>query len=351
MRKYEQIGRLLKTRVRHGDYYLNEVPPERALAAEMGVSYMTARRAVQALIDDGYLFRQSNGRLAANPAISAEDKTIQVAVLLIGGILPNWGSYELEAAARKAGVRLRSVLANHWEDPTLIDAVNSFNGAFLFPSTTAMQPSTQVIQKLSNARKPVIILDADWSDKGFPSIQPFPPTALAGAMDYLASLGHTKIDCLNVQPIDATGLLRIEQWQTWQAQHSALGELFNLNFQGLVYEMAHAFMKARLEEGYRPEAILCITVPAAIGSSRALCDFGIMPGKDVSLIAVNGEEVAEFVRPSITAIERASLTPPLVKCMKWLAAGEKWSGPLNVETDEPQLVIRESTIPPRLASH
>ncbi len=263
MRKYEQIGRLLKTRVHHGDYFLNEVPPERALAVEMGVSYMTARRAVQALIDEGCLIRKSNGRVAVNPTVSTDEKSGQIAVIMFGPMSSITLARELNLAAQKEGARLRSVLVHHLDDPTVVNAVNRFHGSFLIPSSVPVQTSEQVLNKLRSARRPVVILDADWSDIGFPSIQPFPPVAINTAMEYFATIGAKKIDCLNVQPIDATGLLRIGQWQAWQQQHGGQGELFNLNFQGMIFEMAHAFMKSRLEDGYRPEAILCITTPCS----------------------------------------------------------------------------------------
>ena len=338
----------MKTRVRHGDYLLNAVPPERTLATEMGVSYMTARRAVQVLIEDGYLVRQSNGRLSVNPCVGLEEKSFQVAVLLMGGTSANisWLSYELDVAARNAGGSLRSVLLHHWDDPTVLEAVNKFQGAFLIPSSTPLQPSQQLLNKLKAAEHPVIVLDADWTSHGFLSIQPFPPATISSVMDYLASLGSKKIDCLNVQAIDATGMLRIAQWQSWQDHHGCSGELFNVNVQGSYYELAHDFMRSRLEAGYRPQAILCITAPAAVGASRALADFGIKPGVDVSLCAINGEGLAQFVQPSVTALEPPCLTRALVRTMKWLATGEKWSGTLLIDAGQPDLVIRESTIKP-----
>src|SRR5688500_4601321 len=64
--KAEQIQKILELRVNHGDYQGRELPTERELAVELGVSRATARKAVQRLIDRRVLERRPNGRVAMN---------------------------------------------------------------------------------------------------------------------------------------------------------------------------------------------------------------------------------------------------------------------------------------------
>ena len=66
--KYLQITESIKRQIRNGDYLIEKVPSERKLADSFGVSYMTARRAVQQLIEDRFFLRCENGRLAIGPA-------------------------------------------------------------------------------------------------------------------------------------------------------------------------------------------------------------------------------------------------------------------------------------------
>ena len=66
--KYLQITESIKRQIRNGDYLIEKVPSERKLADSFGVSYMTARRAVQQLIEDSFFLRCENGRLAIGPA-------------------------------------------------------------------------------------------------------------------------------------------------------------------------------------------------------------------------------------------------------------------------------------------
>ena len=58
MRKCSQVVDLLRSRIAQGDYALKTFPAERQLAAETGVCYMTARRAVKDLVESGLWIRQ-----------------------------------------------------------------------------------------------------------------------------------------------------------------------------------------------------------------------------------------------------------------------------------------------------
>src|SRR5476649_2533589 len=81
MSKYAIIADLLRTRIAQGDYALNTIPAERQLAAETGVSYMTARRAVKELLSDGWIVRAPNGRLEIGRNKTSTDAPRQIAVL------------------------------------------------------------------------------------------------------------------------------------------------------------------------------------------------------------------------------------------------------------------------------
>ena len=76
--KYLDVADRLAARVRNGDYNLAELPAERELAAQTGVSYATARKAVQHLVEKRVLRRLPNGR--ATPSAGG-DKAAQIAFL------------------------------------------------------------------------------------------------------------------------------------------------------------------------------------------------------------------------------------------------------------------------------
>ena len=59
---------VIKRRIREGDYFVDSIPGERRIAEETGVSYMTARRAVQQLLEEKVLIRQARARSKCTPS-------------------------------------------------------------------------------------------------------------------------------------------------------------------------------------------------------------------------------------------------------------------------------------------
>ena len=62
MPKYLEVAEILKSRVLHGDYLVSPMPGERKLAEEIGVSYMTARKALKHLVETGVIAREEDGK-------------------------------------------------------------------------------------------------------------------------------------------------------------------------------------------------------------------------------------------------------------------------------------------------
>ena len=65
MPKYLEIAELLRSRLARGEYPAGKLPPLRKLAADMGVSYLTARHAVKTLKEAGW-----NRTRAARPLVA-----------------------------------------------------------------------------------------------------------------------------------------------------------------------------------------------------------------------------------------------------------------------------------------
>src|SRR5580765_6349094 len=65
--KFKHVMSVIERRIRKGDYLLNPIPGERKIAEETGVSHMTARKAVTALLERKVLIRRPNGSLEISP--------------------------------------------------------------------------------------------------------------------------------------------------------------------------------------------------------------------------------------------------------------------------------------------
>src|SRR4249919_880335 len=107
--KYTEVMSVIKRRIAEGDYLLSSIPGERRIAEETGVSYMTARKAVQGLLDEQVLTRGPTGALDVHPKYAKREKPAEV--VLLYPAYPSTYLTQLRGLvsdfADKRGIRLR----------------------------------------------------------------------------------------------------------------------------------------------------------------------------------------------------------------------------------------------------
>jgi DNA-binding LacI/PurR family transcriptional regulator len=349
--KYISIAERLSRRIRAGDYHLQPLPAERELAAEVGVSHATARKAVQRLLDKGLLFRLENGRLSVNRGNRSARKVDQQIVLLA----PAWESNEVtrwQIAATQLCSRfhcsLRVVHYAHWDDPLLLGSLERFDGALFMPIPEAMPDS--FLPSFLQIRQPVVVLGRDWTEHGVPSMRLYRPALVQKLLDHMASLGHQIIDCFNVQPTDSIVTSLIAQWDIWRAARQMPGRLIDEPVPAYTETISAAYdvTARRIRAGeFDCTAMLCITERMAAGAMRAMADHGIRPGHDVAVCTVDDGARAEYSIPSLTSLESPDPKPYLAICLEWMLAGKErqWRGPLLVQPEDLGLAVRQSTVP------
>ncbi len=346
---YRKVAKTIRNRILHGDYALKPIPSERHLALELGVNYMTVRRGLQILEEEGLLFRDANGRKKVKPLEQGVKKHLNFAFVspaLASHALEVWRS-AIEKAAVARGCRLRPVLFVHWDDPILKDVLEGFDGIFLVP---VAEPVTDIaLERLRNSQHRVVVVDHDFSRYGIPSLRLFPPVFIQRMLDHVAERGHSCIGCFNTQPSDQEVFERIGQWRLWMAAHGYSGRMINeaIPPQGDPTEHAYEVMNKLLESSPAPEetAWFFTTAPAALGATRALLDHGLQPGRDVLTCVANGEGMASMLNPPITALEPVDPIALVSIAVDWMRTGQHWQGPLLLQPSEIPLVIRESTQP------
>jgi len=345
MTKSNQLSSLLKKRIINGDYALKVLPPERQLAKENNVSHMTARRAVQTLLDDGILVRNISGRLSVNRDRDSETNSLKFAFLLPDFETPASNPYRraLDQVSDEFG-KVRPVYYLHWDDPLISDALEGFDGIFLLPSSEPMPPS--VMMRFAKSKHPVVAVSQDLTAYGIPSIYLMPPIFVQRLLDHLEEQGCRRIGCLNVQPHDVIVERRIEQWQLWMAAHHFEGPLLDEPVEpyGDTFASAYDYTRRLIASGKLDvEALLCITAGAAVAAVRAMHDAGVRPGPDIAVCSVVGENIAAYTVPSITTLEQSDPAPYMLKCLNYMSSGGPWIGPLLMQPAEVHLLVREST--------
>lgn len=343
MDKYKQISELLEKRISHGDYFADELPTENNLALEIGVSRMTARKAIMHLIERGVVIRKENGRLACPPGRKAEVN--QVALLA-----PAWPSmefqiwrFELERAAMEEGIGLRPIDYVHWDDPAIIQTLEGFGAVFLLPA--GGQIPRLVLDRLRHHPR-VVVLGQDLSTHGLISINLFPPAHINKLLDLLRDAGCRRIDCLCAQPFDDTTDARIRQWRLWLRLTQSEGQLIaedSIPYSSTI-ENADRLVASHLMATTLPDAIFSVTIGGAIGAVRACVDHGLTVGRDIMVCAVNGQGMNRYLTPSLTCLESGEFSPYLKTIFAWIRdPAQEWDGPTLLQAEEPTLFIGEST--------
>lgn len=357
--KAEQILKILELRVKHGDYQGRDLPTERELAIELNVARATARKAVQRLIDKHLLERRPNGRVAMTRAGANGLRIAFLVPSLSSQDIERW-RLAIEQTAGVFGASVRTMLYVHWDDPAIVEALESYDGVLITMSCEEIP--ARILTKLRSAGRNVAVLGRDLSAAGIPSVDLFPPVFLQRLLDHLADEGHRSVDCFNIQTIDPVIESRIEQWNLWRAVHRFGGNLLGEQIQAYAEPLVHAYEQAgRLLDGkggpsgdasFTASAILCTTAPAAIGVLRAMHDRKMTIGAGgTSVCVVNDEGLGRFMSPSLTSIEMPDPLPYLSVCMEWMGrAGEGWVGPLLMQPKQVPMFVGESTGPAAVAA-
>lgn len=345
MAKASQIIEVLERRIKHGDYLIKELPTERELAYEFGVSNLTARRVYQKLIEKKLLAKKPNGR----PIIRTDSplKQMQIAFLApaFSQHIDRW-RLAIQFATEKFNSFLRPFYFLHWDDPIIVNDLANFDGAFVLPIVEEPIPQ-KVLEQFCKRMPPVVSLDVDLSPYGIPTLEMMPPVFVQSLLDYLFSIGHRSIHCLSVYYRSTVIQSRINQWQIWKAARGIDGELIDVILTGpkaSSFQGAYETVKNLLKKPLTCTALLCTTTPCAMGAMRACIEEGIMVGKDLSICSIDGEGYAPYLHPSLTCLDNADPFPYVAVCLEWMQrGGENWIGPLKMAPTTPTLFYGEST--------
>jgi DNA-binding LacI/PurR family transcriptional regulator len=343
--KYNDVMSVIKQRIRAGDYFVDSIPGERRLAEETGVSYMTARRAVQQLLEDKVLIRQPSGSLDVHPEYSKSVNPAEVVLLYPAypsSYLTQLRVLVAEAAARR-GLSLRPVQFVHWEEQVLVDVVAQAKGTIVIPFGPVIPP--RLLKHFIDNK--VVILDGDFTSQGLPSIRLFSDACIERVLDHLWKLGHRRIDCINTQNRNGEIDRRIGIWERWSERRGCRGELHDDPAPVFTDPtiVAYRLMSKLIDDDhFDATAYIATTCPAAIGAIRACYERDIDVGSAVSICAINLEPPAEFFCPSITGLNTPDLSEDLGKCFEWFASDvQQWRAPMLLEPRDSILFEGESS--------
>ncbi|MBC2603970.1 substrate-binding domain-containing protein [Puniceicoccus vermicola] len=346
MSKAKKTAELLRARINCGDYLLTDVPVERALAEEVGVSRLTARKALLMMIEEGLLQRTPSGKVVC-ASTDKGDRVRQIAFLSPAFSSWNfdWWRFAIERCASRSNIAIRPVDYVHWNDLVVARTIERFDGVFLWPFMGEIPDN--VLKIIRESEKPVALLESNGRELGIPSMQMLPPESIQLLLELLASKGHKQIDVLSAQNFDPIIEARIQQWSLWRSLHGIDGEFHNYPvkpYESTVSGGYNAMCKLVAEGRFKAKALLCTSEPAAIGAMRAMRDVGIRPGEDVAICAAKDEGMCRYVSPSLTVLECPKPDQYINLILDWMLSDKReWIGSLNLSPAQFQLFEGEST--------
>lgn len=164
-------------------------------------------------------------------------------------------------------------------------------------------------------------------------------------MEYLVSLGHRQIAEISGPLDQLNALARHEEWQQFLISHQLpLGPSIAVSY-GMQMGYEAAMQLARSGEPFT--AVFAGNDDLALGALRAFSEVGIRVPEDVSVIGFDDARHAAFVRPALTTVrlDLVALGRIAAKYLVELIEDETLIPHQRVLT--PELIVRESTAPPR----
>ncbi len=355
MPRYAQYAEILETRIRRGDYALRELPTEQEFAKEVGTSRMTARRALLTLIDRGVVLRKPYGRLAVSE--QADDRTrsrLRLALLMPAfpsSQFQKW-TRSLERVAAEHDATVQPVTYAHWDDTALARSLSTFDGVFMLSST---DPMPHRVKGLLRRARNLVSVDWDMSEMGIVSIRMMRPRFIRQLGEHLYRLGHRRVDCLNSQPGGGVIDGLIARFAEWKTERGVEGTIHDEPVEPRSHPVPGAYrtMGRLLDSGqFNATAVLCMTDAAMTGAIRACHERGLTVGKDISIASVDsGDGVAMYQTPTRTCLVTPLPDPYVARCVKWLADGGEWEGPLLLQPPAAELFAGESTVAVDMHQH
>ncbi len=289
MPKYLEIAELLRSRLARGEYPAGKLPPLRKLAADMGVSYLTARHAVKTLKEAGW-----NRTRAARP--------------LVAMVTPLWAFTEWHRAVRNStealGGQVRFIAYANDTDPNISEAINENEYDVIFLSLPDREDS-RLLELVSRENDRVVVMFRDMSMYGIRSLLGADPVYIERFLELLVERGHRRIDAFGRDTdIRAGAGDRYRIWRNWLERHGIEGRFHEMKHQPFVPDDARAadFCRRKFAAEEFGEAVFCFNPTLASGFYRACFEHGLVPGRDISVFAFGDQEKAMLMTPALATV-------------------------------------------------
>lgn len=173
---------------------------------------------------------------------------------------------------------------------------------------------------------------------------------LAGtiATQHLINLGHTRIGVINGAPIVSPYTAENDRYRGYEQAMSGAGLPIDPMLESYGYFTiagGEQAMTALLTQKDPPSAVFAMSDEMAFGAMKALRAHGLTPGRDVSLVGVDGHDMAEFL--DLTTVVQPVQDLGRIAAEALVLQLRSTSTPSDSIRLPTQLIVRGSTAPAR----
>lgn len=280
---------------------IDKLPGERTLSKDFGFSYMTVRKAINNLVNQGVLYKvPSKGAFVKQPEAAELKRTIGYFIdkRIKSGISSPYYSMIYNAIEKEAAKHDYSVMYFSDADPERLNKVlKKVDGVI-----ATCFPHNENIIALMNKQLPTVLIDNESEDQTIPSVVIDNFTADYKTVDYLYRLGHRRIGFMTGLNNSNVGRNRLNGYKKglidFGLDHDPdLVFYGNYSFSSGI-EGAEYFLNLETF----PDALVCANDSMALGAIQRFKTTDIKVPEDISIVGFDDIEVASQVTPALTTI-------------------------------------------------
>lgn len=280
---------------------IDKLPGERTLAAEFGFSYMTVRKAVNNLVNQGVLYKIPNkGAFVMHESNAPKTLTLGYFIdkNIVAGIGSPYYSMIFNALEKEAAAHDYSVIYFSDSDLKRLDKVLAKVDGVI---ATCFPYNEEIIAYIKQ-KVPMIVIDNSSQDQSIPSVVIDNFNADYMTVKYLHDMGHNSIafiagldDC----DVGKDRLKGYSQAMKDLGTETSQSMIFNGNY---MYESGMQGAEYFMQLEHFPDAIICANDSMALGLIQKLKQSGIDVPADVSVVGFDNISVASQVVPALTTL-------------------------------------------------
>lgn len=298
--KYKIVEQEIKQAIKE-ERITDKLPGERTLASEFGFSYMTVRKAVNNLVNQGVLYKIPNkGAFVKHESNAPKTLTLGYFIdkNIVAGIGSPYYSMIFNALEIEAATHDYSVIYFSDSDLARLDKVlQKVDGVI----ATCFPYNEEIIAYMKQ-KVPLIVIDNSSADLSIPSVVIDNFNADYMTVKYLHEMGHNNIAFMAGLDDCDVGKDRLRGYsQALKDLQLPSDEsmIFNGNY---MYESGMKGAEYFLQLDRFPDAIICANDSMALGVIQKLKQSGVEVPEDVSVVGFDNINVASQVVPALTTL-------------------------------------------------